>query len=309
MSFASEAKKEITQKKIAKPCCLRAACYGIACFAKYFDARGIVLQTELSFVAQYAQKMFGRCGVAGTVEEIARTGGAVYEFAVKAPEEVEKLHTLFGTTGREPSLQIDPRLLICQGCMAAYIAAAFLCSGTVTDPSKEYNLEILTPRTNLAKDFEALLAEHEFAPHRTRRKGVNLVYVKASGHVEDLLTFMGASSASLRLMDQKVYKSLRNQTNRRTNCDTANLSKTANANAGTLRAIQYLHEENALAALPETLRQAAEKREQYPDLALAELAQQFTPAISKSGLSHRLKKLEAVAEQMKQRKEQAAEHV
>ncbi len=309
MSFASEAKKEITQKKITKPCCLRAACYGAACFAKYFDARGIVLQTELPFVAQYAQKTFGRCGVTGTVEEIVRTGGSLYEFAVKAPEEVEKLHALFGTTGRELSLQIDPRLLTCQGCMAAYIASAFLCGGTVTDPSKEYNLEFLTPRTNLARDFEALLAEHEFAPHRTRRKGVNLVYVKASGHVEDLLTFMGASSASLRLMDQKVYKSLRNQTNRRTNCDTANLSKTANANAGTLRAIEYLRTENALETLPEPLRQAAEKREACPDLALAELAQQFTPAISKSGLSHRLKRLEAIAAQMKERKERAAEHV
>jgi hypothetical protein len=150
-----------------------------------------------------------------------------YEFSVKAPQEVEKLHALLGTTGDEPSLQIDPQLLVCQQCVPAFVAAAFLCGGTATDPQKEYNLEFLTPRSNLSRDFEALLAEHEFAPHRTRRKGVNLVYVKASDHLEDLLTFMGASGASLQLMNEKVYKSIRNQTNRRTNCDTANLGKTA----------------------------------------------------------------------------------
>jgi DNA-binding protein WhiA len=309
VSFASEAKKEITQKKITKPCCLRAACYGIACFARYFDARGIVLQTELAFIAQYAQKMFARCAVQGEVSEIARAnGGVFYEFAIKQPEQVEKLHALLGTTGREASLQIDPKLLVCQGCMAAYIAAAFLCSGTVTDPQKEYNLEFLTSRTNLAKDFEALLAEHHFAPHRTRRKGINLVYVKASEHVEDLLTFMGASSASLTLMDEKAYKSLRNMTNRRTNCDTANLSKTVNANASTLRAIRYLEEQGALDTLAEPLREAAEKRVENPDLTLADLARTFQPELSKSGLSHRMKKLEKIAAELRERKEMAVEN-
>ncbi len=302
MSFSSDAKKEITQKKLTKPCCIRAACYGIACFAKYFDARGLVLQTELSYVAQYAQKMFARCGVAGTIEEKSRASGAVYEFAVKEEDEVVRLHALFETTSRESSLQIDPAMMNCQGCISAYISAAFLCGGTATDPQKEYNLEFLSVRTNMMKDFEALLAEHEFAPHRTRRKGMNLVYVKASDHVEDLLTFMGASSASLKLMDEKVYKSLRNQTNRRTNCDTANLGKTALASASAMKAIRYLQAEGALAALSEPLREAAEKRLAQPDVSLALLAASFEPPISKSGLSHRIKKLEEVALQMQTRK-------
>jgi hypothetical protein len=68
MSFSSDAKQEITQRRLHKACCVRAACYGIACFAKYFDARGVVVQTELACVAQYAQRMFARCGVAGTID-------------------------------------------------------------------------------------------------------------------------------------------------------------------------------------------------------------------------------------------------
>ena len=214
---------------------------------------------------------------------------------------------LFGTTGSETSLQIDPGLIRCQTCVSAYISTAFLCGGTVTDPQKEYNLEFLTGRTNLAKDFEALLAEHEFAPHRTRRNGVNLIYVKSSASVERILAFMGAAEASARMNAQKAVKQLRNQINRQTNCDTANLGKTARANAQTTRAIRFLQEQGALETLPEVLQQAAAMRMENPDLSLTALCACFDPPVSKSGLSHRMKKLEALAEDLRRRLEENAE--
>ena len=164
MSFASSAREEIAQRSPTKECCVRAAAYGIACFAKYFDARGLVLQTEQPHTVQLAQQLFARCGIRGEILEKPRASGVLYEFNIRDTEQVARLHELFGTTGRETSLQIDPGLIRCQTCVSAYIAMAFLCSGTVTDPQKEYNLEFLTSRTNLARDFEALLAEHEFAP-------------------------------------------------------------------------------------------------------------------------------------------------
>lgn len=182
MSFASQAREEIARRSLQKDCCVRAAAYGIACFAKYFDASGLVLQTEQELTTQVASQLFARCGVQGDIIEKQRPSGVVYEFSIRAPEQVARMHELFGTTGTETSLQIDPRLIRCQTCVSAYIGAAFLCSGTVTDPQKEYNIEFLTSRTNLARDFEALLAEHEFAPHRTRRNGVNLIYVKTGAN-------------------------------------------------------------------------------------------------------------------------------
>ena len=193
MSFASQAREEIARRSLQKDCCVRAAAYGIACFAKYFDASGLVLQTEQELTTQVASQLFARCGVQGDIIEKQRPSGVVHEFSIRAPEQVARMHELFGTTGTETSLQIDPGLIRCQTCVSAYIGAAFLCSGTVTDPQKEYNIEFLTSRTNLARDFEALLAEHEFAPHRTRRNGVNLVYVKSCDNVERILSFMGAS--------------------------------------------------------------------------------------------------------------------
>lgn len=304
MSFASQAREEIARRSLQKDCCVRAAAYGIACFAKYFDASGLVLQTEQELTTQVAAQLFARCGVQGEIVRKERPSGVVYEFSIRAPEQVARMHELFGTTGTETSLQIDPGLIRCQTCVSAYIGAAFLCSGTVTDPQKEYNLEFLTPRTNLARDFEALLAEHEFAPHRTRRAGVNLIYVKAGDNVERLLAFMGAAGAAQQIHAQKAVKQVRNQINRHTNCDTANLGKSARASAQTLRAIRYLQQQNALEALPAPLREAAEKRLQNPDLSLTSLCACFEPELSKSGLSYRMKKLEALAEALRRKAEE-----
>ena len=305
-SFASRAREQIAARSIQKDCCVRAAAYGIACFAKYFDARGLVLQTEQFQTVHTAQQLFARCGVQGEILQKERPSGILYEFNIRTLEQVARMHELFGTTGTETSLQIDPGLIRCQTCVSAYIAMAFLCSGTVTDPQKEYNLEFLTSRTNLARDFEALLAEHEFAPHRTRRNGVNLIYVKTGANVERLLRFMGAADAATQISVLKAFKQVRNQTNRQTNCDTANLGKTARANAQTLKAIRFLAEQDALCTLPEVLQEAAAKRMQYPDLSLTALCGCFEPPVSKSGLSHRMKKLEALAETLRQNMEQEA---
>ena len=116
MSFASQAREEIAQRslQLQKDCCVRAAAYGIACFAKYFDARGLVLQTEQELTARVAEQLFARCGVQGTVLEKPRPSGVVYEFGIREPEQVRRMHELFGTTGSETSLQIDPGLIRCE---------------------------------------------------------------------------------------------------------------------------------------------------------------------------------------------------
>lgn len=302
MSFAQEVKQEIIARKIARPCCVLAASYGIACFSKYFDEHGVVLQTESQGTAQYAKRVFGMTGVLGEITEKARPSGCIYEFAIKEPQQVKAMLEGFGHTGREANLRINPGVLVCSGCVSAFTAAAFLCCGTITDPSKEYHLEFMSPRYNLSRDFEALLAEHEFRPHRTKRKGTNIVYLKASEPMEDLLTFMGASGAALEMMSRKVYKEIRNKTNRLNNCETANLDKTVTANVQTIKAIRYLEENGGLEALPGPLREAASKRMENPDLSLALLAQQFSPPLSKSGLSHRFKKIEQLAQRLQERK-------
>ncbi|MFI3168830.1 MAG: DNA-binding protein WhiA [Faecalibacterium sp.] len=309
MSFSSDVKLEITQKKLPKPEAAKAACYAVACFGKNFDAYSVSMQTEQEAIAKHLLKLFARCGIDGEIKTQQRPSGAFYEFCVVSPDQVQKMHALFGTTGRETSLQINPSLIASVDAVQAFVAAAFLCAGTITDPEKEYNLEFNTPRFNLSKDFEALLAQYEFKPHRTQRKGSNVIYIKASEKVADLLTFMRANNASMEIMNRKVYKSIRNKTNRLTNCDTANLGKTAAANALTIKAIRTIEEFTAFDALPQQLQEAAQKRLAHPDMPLAKLAETFTPPLSKSGLSHRMKKIEAIAADLQQKQAQAAQGV
>lgn len=103
---------------------------------------------------------------------------------------------LFGHTGKEPTLRIRPENFRCQNCMQAFISTAFLCCGTMTDPEKSYNLEFLSTRHYLSQQLEAMLAEHDFHPHRALQQGANTIYIKAADHIEDLLTFMGAGGAA-----------------------------------------------------------------------------------------------------------------
>lgn len=81
MSFASQAREEIARRSLQKDCCVRAAAYGFACFAKYFDAKGLVLQTEQALTAQVAEQLFARCGVQGTITEKSAPAGGYMSLA------------------------------------------------------------------------------------------------------------------------------------------------------------------------------------------------------------------------------------
>ena len=122
-----------------------------------------------------------------------------------------------------------------------------------------------------------------------------LCYLRKNFQMEDLLTFMGAGGAAMRIMDQRMYNEMRNKTNRLSNCETANISKSVNAAVQVQLAIEKLQAAGALNTLPETLRHTARLRMQYPDLPLAKLAQKFDPPVSKAGLSHRMKKIQEAA--------------
>ena len=98
MSFSQDVKNEILHRKIVRSCCVTAAAYAVACFGKYFDDRGVVLQTENEGIAQLAQKLYARCGITGTVISKERGIGLIYEFSVKDPEQVQKMLNLFGHT-------------------------------------------------------------------------------------------------------------------------------------------------------------------------------------------------------------------
>ena len=84
-----------------------------------------------------------------------------------------------------------------------------------------------------------------------------LCYLRKNFQMEDLLTFMGAGGAAMRIMDQRMYNDMRNKTNRLSNCETANMGKTVQAAVQVRLAIEMLEEAGALETLPKPLQQAA----------------------------------------------------
>ncbi len=307
MSFASDVKAEIIARETQKKdCCKKAAAYGIACFGKYFDNRGIVLHTENLAVANYAQNVLACVGVKGAVVQKgkdSKEGKGLYEFAVKQPREVKHMLDTFNCTGMQTALtlRINSDNFVCSNCVNTFASSVFLCVGTMTNPEKEYNLEFVSSKFNLLNDFSALLIAQNFTPHHVQRKGLNVLYIKSSEQIEDLLTFMGASSSALIVMKLKIYKDIRNKANRITNCETANIDKIVAANESVLSAIKYLEENGSMAFLQDDLKQTAKLRKEMPSLSLKELAEEFDPPISKSGLSHRLKKITKLASDMRER--------
>ncbi len=306
MSFATDVKSEIIAKDAQQnSCCKIAAAYAGACFGKHFDKKGVIIHTENEYIAAFAKKLFTKIGVKGDYYLKGKQNFGLYEFAVKNEHDVKKMLKIFGHSGEETSIRINGDIFLCKNCVNTFISAAFVFCGIITNPEKEYNLEFLSNKYLLMNDLSALLFAQEFTPKLTTRKGLNVLYIKKSEQIEDLLTYMGAGFSSLTVMNTKVYKDIRNKANRITNCETANIDKTVRANQNSIKAIEYLQKNNAFNTLPKPLVQAALLRQKMPEAPLKDLAQMCEPEISKSGLAHRFKKIETIAKQLQELNDRA----
>ncbi|MEH7107782.1 DNA-binding protein WhiA, partial [Bacillus sp. JJ1764] len=81
---------------------------------------------------------------------------------------------------------------------------------------------------------------------------------------------------------------------------TANLNKTIGASIRQVENIRYIDQSVGLQILPVKLREIAELRVNYPDVTLKELGEMVTGGtISKSGINHRLRKIDEIAEKLR----------
>jgi DNA-binding protein WhiA len=180
-------------------------------------------------------------------------------------------------------------------CRAAFLRGALLAGGSITEPSKGYHLELTTSHYNVSREVYSLLLDMGFKPGNAARNGNYITYFKQSEAIEDLLTLLGAPVAAMRIMNAKVEKEISNKVNRRLNCDEANLDKMVNAAQEQLKAIRKLEEEGSFDSLSGKLKEAALLRRDNPDLSLAQLAAMARPAVTKSCLNHRLRKIMEIA--------------
>ncbi len=300
MSFSSEAKKEIAAVIPDKLCCRAAQLYGMLEFGHAFSAEEISLQTEQEAVADVYDYLLPRiCGVPTPRRETLRRRVNLHQSSIPDGDSRQKVLERFGHSGKEISLRLNRANVDCDHCARALLRGAFLACGTVTDPEHDYHLEFTVPHYNLSRDLLALLREMDFPAKTVTRGGSYVVYIKESERIEDCLTFLGAQKAALEMMGVKMVKSIRNHTNRRINCESANIDKTVQAATLQMEAVRHIEETVGLSALPPELQALARLRLDNPDMSLRDLGEALEPPISRSGVNHRLQRILAFAENLK----------
>lgn len=295
MSFSSEVKAELCRAPLSRKCCALAEAYGVLLYAGAFSASEVRIVTESVDFAQRLPRLFHKA-FAVSFDALPEEGGGKLIFRVT---QERKLETIFETLGYDArahyALHVNFALVEEECCRAAFLRGAFLAGGSVTDPLKRYHLELATPHMQAGREVEALLRDMSCEPKNVLRQGNSVTYFKQSDHIEELLTRIGAPAAAMEVMAAKVEKEMRNTVNRRVNCDAANLDKAVAASREQVEALTRLTDAGIVATLPVKLQEVAVARLLQPELTLSELAGTFDPPLTKSCLSHRMRKLMELA--------------
>ena len=300
VTFNQEVKKELCRLEVRRPCCEQALLYAMLVFSRTFPEEEAVFTTESRTAANaFAQRLTGMTGTFSTVrtdfrrlkEEAPR-----YTLCVEDPAQRELLADRFSL--RFPALV--PAYLEKDCCAGAFFRGLFLLYGSVTNPEKGYHLELGAPGDELAEEVLLLGQARGIHFKLTHRKGAALLYLKESEQIEDFLTLTGATKATLKLMDIKIVKEMRNKVNRATNGETANLGKTVEASQSQVADIAYIKERRGLSYLDEDLREVAALRLDNPECSLRELAGMLETPLSRSGVNHRLKRIGEAARRLRE---------
>ncbi|MGN1122361.1 MAG: DNA-binding protein WhiA [Eubacteriales bacterium] len=186
---------------------------------------------------------------------------------------------------------IDRSVLRCPSCAAHLLCGVFMSSGSVNSPDKGHHLEIKTGSKPAADELVILLAENGFEARVSTRRSSSIVYFKDGDTIFGFLSFIGAQKCAFDFLETMIEKQVRNDCNRKTNFDAANMVKAANAGRRQLEAIRYFYDNGKLDTLSDVLAYTARLKYENPSSNLSELAALHDPPITKSCVNHRLAKI------------------
>ena len=292
MSFSSKVKAELCDTRLDRKCCAVAEAYGALLYCNTFTPTEIRFITSSDAFAGRLPRLWRRAF--GLAFDVLPPEGASGKRSFVMTDR-GRISAVFGAFGIDAdaalSLHINLGALENDCCRASFIRGAFLAGGSVTDPDRRYHLELCTSPLSVSREAYSILLDMGFSPKETRRAGNSVLYFKRSEAMEDFLTTIGAPCAAMDIMNAKVEKDMRNTINRKVNCDSANADKTVAAAQDQLETIRRIDRKVGIENLPDVLQEAALLRITNPEASLSDLARLAVPPVSKSCLSHRLKKL------------------
>ena len=307
MSFCQDTKNDLCALPCKRKCCKRALLYGMLLSGNLFTKDKIKLITENERTSQLIlyllKEVFGVKGNLYISEKKAGDGKiSSYKLTVSAKNDLQKIFEECALP-EDCEGAVSPEMIQCDECFRHFMRGTFLTAGTLTDPMTEYRLELIFEDRHLANTVLELLESAGFSPKYTERKTSFVVYIKESENIEDFLTSIGASQAAISIMNAEIYKDIRNNQNRRSNCDAANINKMTGKAQECIRAIRMLEDSGVFSLLSEDLKTTATLRKENPEASLAELAELHCPPITKSGVNHRLRKICERAEKLNEKKD------
>ena len=189
----------------------------------------------------------------------------------------------------------------------AYLRGVFLAKGSINVPKKSrYHMEFLVDRKDEAYFIVSLLSYFDINSKVIPRDKGYMTYVKEAEKIGDFLRIVSANNAILYYEDIRIYRDHKNMTNRLNNCEQANVDKTIDASRKQMDDISLIKEFIGLDAVPEKIRDVVIYREKYPEASLLELSyiigSETDKPITKSGLSHRFRKIHEIAERIRNEK-------
>ena len=318
MSFASETKNELARIEPGKKCCQLAEISGFLRVAGTLQLAGggkfrIIISTENPAIARHYKKLiqeyFGietklEIGQARAVRKSRKNQAHSFRITIDPDNLSEQILRETGILlVREGNNYISDgiysSLVKTKCCKKAYLRGVFMGIGTMSDPEKAYHLEFVCRSEALASDLKKLINSFvDLSVKITKRGEAYIVYMKKADYITDMLAIMGAASQVFRMEEIRIKKGVVSDAKRIANCDNANLDRTVDAAMRQLKAIQKIAEQKGLDWLPDKLRQAAQLRLENPDISIAALGEMCDPPLKKSGINHRLKKVEELAEKL-----------
>lgn len=298
MSFSSDIKKELCDVRELSPQQAESMLYGIMYASRMDDGRPLI-QTEnidlMNAAAELIRAVFPN--VRTGIVRLVKNSGSLYTLKIRSGwEDIAERFGDFSSISREAVSGGDEE-------SGAFLRGVFVSCGSVTDPNKEYHLELVLPENDRTPALLDFIAEHGMSLKETARGGARskktVLYAKESELIEDCLTYIGAANHSMEIMQVKIVKDFRNRVNRSVNCENANLDKTVAASNKSTADIEYIFSTMGADWLSPDLRETARLRVENPEMSLSELCGMFPEKISRSGLNHRLKKLSKLAEELR----------
>ncbi|MDP4162264.1 MAG: DNA-binding protein WhiA [Bacillota bacterium] len=308
MSFASETKKELTNLEL-KPCCSKSELSALIRMngSLSFSNRKLIvdIQTENAAIARRIYTLIKK-NFEVRVELLVRKKMRLKKnnvYIVRLTEGARKILEDLKILGEGFTIvhDISKELVKKKCCKRSYLRGAFLAGGSVNNPeTSSYHLEVFSLYKEHNDSLCQLMNTFELNSKTLERKKGFITYLKEAEKITEFLNIVGAHNALLRFEDVRIVRDMRNSVNRLVNCETANLNKTVGAALRQVENIRFIDETVGLRILPDKLREIAELRVNYQDVTLKELGEMISGGtISKSGINHRLRKIDEIAEKIR----------